>query len=273
MRVDLHIHSIFSDSSRSPEEIVDLAKSRKINLISICDHYSIDGYEHLEKACKQNNIIPVLGVELDANWNNNNSHVLVYNFDRNNSEICEFIRKQHEKSDLECENIIRNMAKDYPQMSVEDYRTFKMPEGIGGWKYIHYIVSKGIEKTYEEASYYFGKYFEPDSHTFELDKFCELVKRAGGVPILAHPGYIYTNNPNEFVNVLNFMVESGILGIECYYPSHSKEIVDSCVAFCKRNNLRITCGCDCHGKYDLREGFTIGYLDISKDMLDLRGIV
>lgn len=38
MKVDLHIHSNYSDSSRSPEEIVAIAKKRAVSLISICDH-------------------------------------------------------------------------------------------------------------------------------------------------------------------------------------------------------------------------------------------
>lgn len=44
MKVDLHIHSIYSDSSRSPLEIVALAKKRNVGLLSICDHATIGAY-------------------------------------------------------------------------------------------------------------------------------------------------------------------------------------------------------------------------------------
>jgi hypothetical protein len=37
--------------------------------------------------------------------------------------------------------------------------------------------------------------------------------------------------------------------------------------------MRITGGCDCHGDYDKSVGFTIGALDISLEMLDLKGIL
>ena len=67
MFVDLHIHSVFSDSSRSPENIVHEAKKKQISLLSVCDHYSIDSYERLDRACVQNNISYVLGIEMDAN--------------------------------------------------------------------------------------------------------------------------------------------------------------------------------------------------------------
>ena len=67
--------------------------------------------------------------------------------------------------------------------------------------------------------------------------------------------------------------KNGIEGIECFYPSHSKDITDACVRFCKGNDMRITGGCDCHGDFDQSEGFTIGALAISLSMLDLRGIL
>ncbi len=63
MKVDLHIHSTYSDSSRSPEEIVALEKERNVSLISICDHATIGAYDTLPQICSENNIKYVLGVE------------------------------------------------------------------------------------------------------------------------------------------------------------------------------------------------------------------
>ena len=69
MNADLHIHSIFSDSSRSPEEIVQIAREKGVGMVSICDHYTIDSYDPLVASCYNTGIQAVLGVELDANWN------------------------------------------------------------------------------------------------------------------------------------------------------------------------------------------------------------
>jgi predicted metal-dependent phosphoesterase TrpH len=67
MRVDLHVHSLFSDGSQHPVEIVQAAMKREVSILSICDHYTIDSYDALFSACKSNKIKVVLGVELDAN--------------------------------------------------------------------------------------------------------------------------------------------------------------------------------------------------------------
>lgn len=68
MKVDLHIHSTYSDSSRSLEEIVALAKERNVSLISICDHATIGAYDTFPRICSENNIRCVWGVELGIMW-------------------------------------------------------------------------------------------------------------------------------------------------------------------------------------------------------------
>jgi len=275
MKVDLHIHSDYSDSSRSPEEIVAIAKNKGLGLISICDHGTMAAYDRLSSACKDNNINCVLGIELSAIWGDEDFDILAYNFDKDNKAMKSLIAEQFQN--VECDWIAYNMSLDYPQISLDDYRKYDYPKEKGGWKYIHYAVAKGIVKTYEEGNNtLFSKYSTPNhlSHgEIKLQDFCSLVKQANGVPVLAHPGYLYDRNPDGFLNMLKEFKELGIEGIECYYPSHSKECTNICVDFCKMNDLRITGGCDCHGDFDKSEGFSIGALDISLDMLDLKGII
>ena len=276
VKADLHIHSSYSDSSRSPEEIVTLAKERNVALISVCDHATIDAYGKLSQICLSNHIKCVLGIELNALWNGESIHMLAYNFDKDNEQMKLLINKQHRA--IECEYIVFNMSRDYPQMSLEDYSHFEYPKEKGGWKYLYYAVAKGAAKTYEEANEtIFSKYSAPnhlsDFGECSLQDFCRTVKEAGGIPVMAHPGYLYRRNPENFTAVLEEMKEFGIKGIECYYPSHSKQITDICKNFCKRNDMRITAGSDCHGDFDKNEGFTVGALDVSLSMLDLKGII
>ena len=277
MRTDLHIHSNYSDSSRSPEEIVSIAKSKNIGIISICDHGTIAAYDRLINACKINGIKCVLGIELSAAWENEDLHVLAYNFDKDNKEIESLIDKNCQ--DVECEYIVYNMSLDYPQMSLEDYRKFVYPKEKGGWKYLHYAVAKGAAATYEEANMnIFRKYSTPnhlsDFEECSLSDFCPIVKQANGISVLAHPGYLYEKyGADKFAKFLADAKKCGVEGIECYYPSHSRDVTKICVDFCRKNDLRITCGCDCHGDYDKSEGFTVGALDIPLEMLDLKGII
>ena len=276
MKVDLHIHSIYSDSSRSPEEIVALAKKRNVGLLSICDHATIGAYSVLPEICRDNGMNYVLGVELEILWKGESLHMLAYNFDPNDAQMKTFMDKQYRA--IECEYIVYNMMQDYPQMSLEEYRHFAYPKEKGGWKYLYYAVEKGAAKTYEEANEtIYSRYGMPnhlsDFGECNISDFCEMVKRAGGVPVLAHPGYLYERNPGGFASMLGEMRGCGLGGIECYYPSHTKDATDIFVQFCQENDMRITGGCDCHGEFNKSKGFSVGALEISLPMLDLKGIL
>ena len=97
-----------------------------------------------------------------------------------------FMDKQYRA--IECEYIVYNMMQDYPQMSLEEYRHFAYPKEKGGWKYLYYAVAKGAAKTYEEANEtIYSRYGMPnhlsDFGECNISDFCEMVKRAGGVPV------------------------------------------------------------------------------------------
>jgi predicted metal-dependent phosphoesterase TrpH len=271
MFADLHIHSTFSDSTRTPEEIVRVAKDNRISLLSICDHATIDSYERFIKACTSEGLSYILGIELGAVLNGEGFDVLVYNFDIHNEDMLNLIKHQQSIIDMECEAMIGKMSKDYPQISISDYRAFSYPVEQGGWKYLHYAVAKGVFKTYDEAGQIiFPMYYEVVAGTHQIDEFCKIVKQANGIPVLAHPG----NADSEVLTVLfREMQENGVEGIECYYPSHSKCTTETCVEYCQKNNLRITSGSDCHGDYDKTEGYRIGSFKTPLESLSLKGMI
>jgi predicted metal-dependent phosphoesterase TrpH len=255
---------------------VAVAIKNNVSVISICDHATTDAYDRLLRACIENDIRCIPGVELGALWKDEGLHILAYNFDRDNEQMKTLLNKQYKS--IECEYIVFNMSMDYPQMTLDEYRDFEYPKEKGGWKYLYYAVAKGVAKTYDEANKtIFNRYSAPNHLSvldgFDLTEICATISQAKGVPVLAHPGDLYTKNSDRFVNLLNEIKELGIEGIECYYPSHTEDITNICVDFCKNNDLRITGGCDCHGDYDKSEGFTVGALDISLEMLDLKGII
>ena len=167
--------------------------------------------------------------------------------------------------------MIVKMCCDYPQLSRSDYLAYNYPQESGGWKYIHYAVERKVFNTYEEAgAVIFPTYYEAGEKARPVEEFCNLVKQANGVPVLAHPG---NKTPEQLASLLRDMQDRGVEGIECFYPSHSKETTEFLLHYCRKNNLRITCGSDCHGDYDKSDGFTIGSLKTPLDMLDLRGII
>lgn len=86
-KVNLHIHSTYSDGKSSFEEIIKQAKEKGYKLISITDHNTIEGH----KKYKDDILIP--GVEFDCWINHIFIHLLAYNIDVTNEEIQQFMAK------------------------------------------------------------------------------------------------------------------------------------------------------------------------------------
>ena len=283
MYADLHIHSCFSDGTQSPEEIVKTAKGKGISIISVCDHNSIGAYERLRPACDSEGLTLIQGVELDVVWEGrplhffgaDNLHLLAYNFDPANNAMQDLIDNNQREYELAGIDMIKNMSKDYSNVSLEAYTAYVQPLGRGGWKSINYIYDLGIcEDLLADGMKYVKQYTKRPKQFSSIRTACEIIQSAGGVPVLAHPGmYWQEAEPAEiFLELLN----QGIGGLECYYPVHDEGFTAKCVEFCKEHNLCITCGCDSHGNFaqDIRGVFCdIGVIKPEISLLNLKGIL
>ena len=267
--VDLHIHSYYSDGTMSPEEILNIARRKNIGLLAITDHDILKGSVELLRQNIYSDIKCISGVELDAIDLGINFHVLGYGVDLSNEGFNRFVRKN--KKLLENVNIklIEKIQKDYSNITKDDYENFEYDIRNGGWKALHYFIDKGLTESLFDGFKLYAKY----EHSYNCVDFptveivCKQIHNAGGKAILAHPGKVIKKNIiAEFSKELKKVIDMGIDGIECYYPSHSKEVTDKCLELCKSTNLLITCGSDCHGRFENTE---IGELPITIDKLEI----
>jgi len=72
---------------------------------------------------------------------------------------------------------------------------------------------------------------------------CELIHRAGGVPVMAHPGF----NPAAETLIRDLAGERLLDGVECYYAEHTPEQTARFVGLCRELGLVTTGGSDFHG--------------------------
>ena len=247
MYADMHIHTWFSDGTQTPEEVAEVAKNKGVGLISVCDHNSIEAYNRLKPACKALGITLIQGVELNTEWNGKDLHILAYNFDPTNKEILALINRNQAELDRENFNMIKNMSRDYQDISISDYDEYKKPSGRGGWKSINYLYDIGLSDNLLEGGLQFHKQYGWAMKFDSVENACKIIRSAGGVPVLAHPGMYWKQN--ELTEKVAKLVHAGIGGVECYYPVHNESFTDRCVDLCKANSLCITCGCDGHGEF------------------------
>ena len=90
MNIDLHIHTSKSDGILTPKEVIDEAVKNNVNVISICDHDTIEAYtDSLLEYAKKNNIKLIYGVEISTKYKGYGYHVLGYNIDIFNKDLKE----------------------------------------------------------------------------------------------------------------------------------------------------------------------------------------
>ena len=251
MLTDLHMHSYYSDGTMSPREIVEDAKKRNVQLIAITDHNVLDSYTELKEAAEEFGIKVIRGVEIDARFEDIVVHILAYNFEDNENLFNLVHKAKNELLETSIE-LIKRMENDYENISSEDYEAYDYDKRKGGWKGIQYLFDRGITSELFEGVKYYGKY-KCGHEYFDYPTVEEVVKavhEANGYVVLAHPCNYYKNNTKEEVlEKLEKFKSIGIDGVECYYPANSEMMTETCVEFCKNNDMIITVGSDSHGEF------------------------
>ena len=251
MLTDLHMHSYYSDGTMSPREIVEDAKKRNVQLIAITDHNVLDSYNELKEAAEEFGIKVIRGVEIDAKFEDIVVHILAYNFEDNENLFNLIHKAKNELLETSIE-LIKRMENDYENISSEDYEAYDYDKRKGGWKGIHYLFDRGITSELFEGVKYYGQY-KCGHEYFDYPTVEEVVKavhEANGYVVLAHPCNYYKNNTKEeILEKLEKFKSIGIDGVECYYPANSEMMTETCVEFCKNNDMIITVGSDSHGEF------------------------
>lgn len=278
MLVDLHIHTFYSDGTMSPREIVEEAKQKNLGIIAITDHNTIESYDIFKKECEKNDIIGISGVELDCTYGNKVLHILAYSF-RKDKDLIEIIDRAKKELLETSIRLVDRMSKDYKNISNEDYEAYEYDRKKGGWKGIHYLLDRGLTSGLFEGVKYYKEYnCQHEQFDFpSVEETCAAIKKAGGYAVLAHPCNWFSDlNKEKLREVLKDLKNKGVNGVECYYPANSKEMTETCVEFCKENDMLITAGSDGHGEFAaVSKGieYYIGATNTDIKLLNLKDII
>lgn len=278
MLVDLHIHTYYSDGTMSPKEVVEDAKRKNLGIIAITDHDVLDSYEELKVEAEKAGIIAIRGVEIDSIFEGHLVHLLAYKFE-DNEKLFKLINHAKEQLLETSIELIRRMENDYEGISLEDYNSYEYERRKGGWKGIHYLNDRKITEGLFDGVKFYGKYdCGHEKFAFpSVGEVCNTVHDANGYVVLAHPCNYYSNkNKEEILEKLEILKNLGIDGVECYYPANSDLMTNTCLEFCKDNNLIITAGSDGHGDFGaVSKGieYYIGAINKDSEILNINKLL
>lgn len=250
--IDLHLHSFVSDGDLSPSEIVRKAKQKGISTLSLTDHDSISGIDEAQLLCKKLGIRFIPGVELEAATDISRSryiHILGYNFKDSNilNDYLMKLRQERIYIIKEYVNLLRTLGI---YTSYEEISAITPGLHITAYHIPMFLHQKGYYESFSQAKKDFinpsGKYYIPRNF-YDVDFIINLIHTAGGIPVLAHPCRLPQKNEdlNSYVEELT---SKGLLGIETFYPEHSKEDIIFYKSLAQKYNLLQTAGSDWHSE-------------------------
>jgi predicted metal-dependent phosphoesterase TrpH len=245
--VDLHTHTTASDGTYAPAELVREAARRGVRVLAVTDHDSIDAVAPAIMAAGDHPPLEVVpGIEINTDDPGGEIHVLGYFLDHEAAWLRDLLREFRAERVARVQRIADRLAALGHPIDAEEVFAL-VREGSAGRPHVaQAMVRRGYVGTVREAFDRFlaaGKPAYVPHRKVAPREACELIRRAGGLAVVAHPGF--HDDPEEMVRGL---AATGLLdGVECYYAEHSPEQTARFLGLCRELGLLPTGGSDFHG--------------------------
>jgi hypothetical protein len=244
---DLHMHTIFSDGTLSPKEMVRLSREAELSAISITDHDTVDGIEEAIIEGEKIGITVIPGIEISSRKFGKSVHILGYLIDYHNMKLLQFVRNMREAREERGKKMVNKLNEIGINITMDEVKRIA-GRGVVGRPHIARVLVKN--KQVEDEREAFLKYIG-DTCPCYVSKpnippvsVINLIKEVDGIPVLAHPGLLAPE-----LEILDF-IKDGIQGIEVWHPSHSKKNTEKYLEITKKFNLIATGGSDSHGELE-----------------------
>jgi predicted metal-dependent phosphoesterase TrpH len=245
LRIDLHMHSHFSDGVHSPSVLVDLAMWKGISAIALCDHDSLDGFGELEAAARAVGVEVMSGVELSCEYGGRDLHVLGYGMDAGHEPLRQLLRQFRQARERRGVLIVEKLAEQGVRIDMASVLA-KAGNGALGRPHIAEALREAGHVT--DHAQAFARYLGEGCPAY-VPKYKMLpaeavasIHAAGGLAFVAHPGY-YIDDYDAFLRLL----DEGFDGIEVFHPYHIPPVTARLLALARDRGLLISGGSDFHG--------------------------
>lgn len=241
---DLHTHTTFSDGTSTPCELIKLAKDNGLSAVAICDHDTIDGILPAKEAAGETGIEIIPALELSAEHNNAEVHILGFLIDYEDANLLFRLKKMRQDRISRMHEMVEKLKSQGISINVDKVFRLAGVATVGRMHLARILHVEGFVSTLQDAfNKYIGEHRPAYVSRFKLTpkEAIELVLSAKGIPVLAHPNIL--NNDKLIEEFSGY----GLRGIEAYYPEHLPSVTKHYEEVADRLNLIKTGGSDFHG--------------------------
>ena len=254
--IDLHTHSLASDGTDTPGELINKAHASGITVLGLMDHDTVAGWDEATIYLRPGMSL-VLGSEISCQTLDGTSvHMLGMLFDRDNLALSEVLATTRDNRLTRMNRIIARLNEAGYEISIEDVLAQLAPGATLGRPHLaDALIAKKLVASRDEAfaellhnnSKYYISHYSPTP-----EDAIKLIKQAGGVAVIAHP---LASLRGRTINIDSFksMVEAGLDGIEISHRDQSEDERELLREVVARYGIIATGSSDYHGNGKLNE--------------------
>ena len=262
--VDLHCHSTASDGTLAPAEVVALAVRNGLSALALTDHDTIAGIAEASAAAHEAGLDFLPGIEISCDVPKPATmHLLGYGIDPASPILLDLTTRLIEGRNDRNPKIIRKLNELGVKITMEEVEA-EAGGNVIGRPHIAAILLRGNYVSSMKQA--FDKYLAPGGAAF-FDKeritpkmAIDLVRQSGGLPVLAHPSQLRTENDAQLERTLKDLKDLGLAGLEVIHSDNDAGMVERYSKLADRFGLLKTGGSDFHGtnKKDISLGTANG---------------
>lgn len=247
---DLHTHSVFSDGTDTPAQLLARAEEKGLCAIALTDHNTVSGLPAFLEAAKASSVRAIPGAEFSADYNGVELHILgLFLKPERFDEVTAMTREYHRRKEQSNMDLVQKLNE---AGYVVDYEKIKAatPEGqVNRALIAAELLRLGYTESVKEA---FRKLLKPECGYYVLPRretpfeTIRFIKSVGAVAVLAHP--FLNLGEQELREFLKQAVPCGLDGMETMYSTYDEETEELSEKIAAEYGLLSSGGSDYHGK-------------------------
>jgi len=213
----------------------------------------------------------ISGVEISSYYKKLGIHILGYYIDGNTKALKRLLIKINQRRKKRMKEILKKLKlRNGITLSDDDFEILMNGNNIGKKTLSKILVKKNLGNDYKEIrNNYLSNMNCKVSYRANIKKVCDVIKTAGGIPVLAHPKEIELRYNVKLDTIISSLIKCGIKGIEVYHSIHTDEDIKRYLEIANKYNLLISGGSDYHESNKaklgllMKEDYNLDYTNFS----------
>lgn len=255
---DLHIHSVYSDGTLTPAELIRLAEKSEVYAVALCDHNTVAGLPAFLEAASASRVQAVPGIEFSTDYRGGELHILgLFVGLQHYAAVTERVEQMLQRKEQSNLDLIAGLRGAGIRLDYEKIKAATPGGCVNRAVIAAEMVRLGCCASVKEAfSNWLSEkhgYFHPPRRLDALETI-GFIKSIGAVAVLAHP--FLNLDEAGLREFLPRAVACGLDAMEVFYPKFSREETLLAGQLAEEFGLLPSGGSDFHGanKPDIQLG-------------------